>query len=180
MMKATKIILPAFAAFLAVMFALTLESVSATQWNAYQWPVSSWADLQKAINEAEEGEVIVLEKDIQAGEEDTVLAVPDRSSVSVTIDLNGHVLDRNLSGPAYNGNLFNVEGSLTIIDSAPDTPHKNGDNDIYSYKIGERTIGVTGGIITGGSLSGNGGAIYVDGGKTLVLNGGTIDRKSVV
>ena len=174
-MKAKRIILPVFAALLAVMFALTLEQVSATQWNAYQWPVSSWAELQKAINEAEEGEVIVLEKDIQAGDQDTPLEVPDRNSVSVTIDLNGHVLDRNLSDPADKGNLFNVEGSLTIIDSAPDTPHKDGDNnDIYSYKIGERTIGVTGGIITGGNLSGNGGAIYVDGGRTLILNGGTI------
>lgn len=170
-MKAMKIILPVFAAVLAVMFALTLEPVSAGQ-----LPATHWTTLQDDIEYAEEGDVIVLKKDIKAGDADTPLVVPEGQSV--TIDLNGHVLDRGLSNsidPVDGGNLFSVNGSLTIIDSAPDTPHKDGDdNDIYSYKIGERTIGVTGGIITGGKLSGNGGAIYVEGGCNLTLNGGTI------
>ena len=167
-MKTMKKIMPFFVAFIVVVFVLTIEPVSASQ--RY---VTSWASLQDAITYADENDVIIMENDIKAESRDTTLVVPE--GVSATIDLNGHVLDRNILHIKDDGNLFEVKGSLTITDSEPNTSHKDGDDkDLYSYKVGERTVVVTGGVITGGNQDGNGGAIYVDGGKNLTLNGGTI------
>ena len=72
--------------------------------------------------------------------------------IDVEIDLNGHKLYRDLSAATNDGNLFRVaDGStLTIKDSQG------------------------GGTLTGGWITGNGGAIYVEAGGTLNVNGGTI------
>ena len=96
----------------------------------------------------------------------TDLVLPDMRWVSgdVTVDLNGHVIDRGLSVETSSGLSFYISsGSLTIIDSNPSSTHTGA---LSAY---------TGGIITGGynTDSSPGGAIRVQSG-TLYLQGGTI------
>ncbi len=98
-------------------------------------------------------------KDIKLG--DDITALPDDRDLytrnsqywtqEAVIDLNGHKLDRGLTGQdaISNGYVFLNEGKLTIKDSAG------------------------GGVITGGCTSGNGGGIYNSG--TLIIDGGCIE-----
>ena len=76
------------------------------------------------------------------------------SGITVTIDLNGHILNRNLDSPITNGWVIaNSSGTLTIQDSS---------------------VGGTG-IITGGNNSStSGGGIYNEGNGQIILKGGTI------
>ena len=85
-------------------------------------------------------------------------------SGDVTLDLNGHVLDRNLTVEDPSGCcLYISRGSLTIMDSNPSSTHTGS---LAAY---------TGGIITGAynEYSSPGGAVRVQSG-TLYLRGGTI------
>ena len=75
------------------------------------------------------------------------------SGITVTIDLNGHTLNRNLDTPTANGYVINNSGILTIQDSS---------------------VGGTG-IITGGNNSlSTGGGITNQGDGQLILTGGAI------
>ena len=81
------------------------------------------------------------------------------AGTNISIDLNGHKIDRNLTLGVSNGQVFYIQGSLTIADSA------------------------TGGIITGGFNSPSsgatyGGGIYVHNGS-LTLKGGSIEGNRV-
>ena len=58
-------------------------------------------------------------------------------NAAVTLDLNGHKIDRNLTGAVADGNVITVDGNLTVTDSG------------------------TGGSITGGFNDGKGGGVYV-------------------
>lgn len=75
------------------------------------------------------------------------------SDITVTIDLNGHTLNRNLDTPTANGYVISNSGILTIQDSS---------------------VGGTG-IITGGNNSlSTGGGITNQGDGQLILTGGAI------
>lgn len=81
------------------------------------------------------------------------------AGTNISIDLNGHKIDRNLTLGVSNGQVFYVKGNLTIADSA------------------------TGGMITGGfnspsSGETNGGGVLVEGGN-LTLKGGSIEGNHV-
>lgn len=78
----------------------------------------------------------------------------------VTMDLNGHTLDRDFTVSHDDGAVIYVASELVIKDSSP-----------TSGGISEN---VTGGIITGGYNDDNGGGIVLLEGATLNLNGGTI------
>ena len=85
------------------------------------------------------------------------ISVP--AGTNITIDLNGHKIDRNLTVGVSNGQVFYVKGNLTIED------------------------GASGGMITGGfnspsSGSTYGGGILVEGGN-LTLKGGSIEGNQV-
>ena len=107
-----------------------------------QWGLN-WKKLQSLIRE---GGTIVLPCDVTAEASDTLLTV----SRDVTIDLNGHSINRNKSSASTDGRVFQVNsGTLTIRDSAG------------------------GGTVTGGKAARNGGAVYLNGGS-LNLESGTI------
>ena len=73
-------------------------------------------------------------------------------TIDITLDLNGHTINRNLSSSKEHGQVFRIEdGSLTIKDSSEAQTGK----------------------ITGGNNNGNGGAFYMDDGS-LYLEGGEI------
>ena len=85
------------------------------------------------------------------------ISVP--TGTNILIDLNGHKIDRNLTTGVSNGQVFHIQGSLTIADSA------------------------TGGMITGGynspaSGSTYGGGVFIEGGS-FTLKGGSIEGNQV-
>ncbi len=81
---------------------------------------------------------------------DATLAV----SRTVTLDLNGHVLEMTGSG-----SVIKVTGNLTLKDSTPTAKH-------------DSTTLPAGGVITGGNAS-YGGGVYIDGGQ-FTMTGGSI------
>ncbi len=104
---------------------------------------SSWVALQNALNLGQE---VKLGSDITPSSSDTSnLYVPNAKTV--TIDLNGHKINRQLTEATTNGCVIKVEGNLTVKDSA------------------------TGGSITGGNNSGNGGGVNVASGSFTLLGG---------
>lgn len=108
---------------------------------------SCWSLLDKQIDDAESGSIITLTKDYEAVTTDTYLSVPN--SQNITIDLNGHTLDRHTTAKAAGCVIRNL-GTLTITDNS--TGHT--------------------GAIYGGNNTNGGGGIHNEG--TLTLNGGTI------
>lgn len=131
-----------------------------------EFVIKTWSDLQTALNN---GGTVKLTQDITAGAGDGTLTV----TKTVTLDLNGYVINRNLKTATSNGGVILVDenGNLTINDSRPDAAHSP------AIKYKDLTTGndvvVDGGIITGGYNSGGVGGVYFKW-ATGVINGGTI------
>ena len=124
----------------------------------------------------------------------------DRSIVinkekSVTLDLNGHVL--NLTDTSGGDSWITVEGggNLTITDSSPTVPHNFEPNADGLWVLNENgTKSVTGGVITGGTgyqyqkvqpngtvyIVKAGGGVFVKAGGKLTMEGGNIVGCSAV
>ncbi|MBQ8462985.1 MAG: leucine-rich repeat protein [Prevotella sp.] len=135
--------------------------------------VSTWSELQTALNSSG---TVKLTADITASSSESRLSIT--SAVTVTLDLNGHILSRGLteSTKKDEGQVININNSgasLTITDSNPSASH----SESFTNPNGG-TFSVTGGVITGGYTHGssndsNGGAIRVGAG-TLTIQRGTI------
>ena len=113
---------------------------------------SEWEWLERHIEEEmDSDDSYTLDRDYAAAPSDGRIDIDGNKSI--TINLNGHTLNRNCSSKTDGGHVFQVHGGsmLTIEDSSA-----------------EKT-----GTITGG-WSGYGGGIYVNGGGILKLLGGTI------
>ena len=83
------------------------------------------------------------------------------SGSTVTIDLNGQTLNRNLAAAVSNGFIIKNEGTLIIQDSGTDGSITGGFNSGSGggiYNNGDLTI--TGGSITGNRASGEGAGVY--------------------
>lgn len=136
-----------------------------------------WSTLQSMIDQAADGAVIKLEQDFKAAAGDTALVIPAGKRLS--LDLNGHVLDRNLSEAKANGNAITNNGTLTILDS--------GENGGIKGACSEGSGGaiVNNGTLTveGGSFCENSareaGAIFNPAGSVLTVNGGAFYRNTV-
>ena len=114
---------------------------------------SNWGTLQHRINKARSNEVIKLDADYKATADDSSLKIP--ADKVITIDLNGHTLDRNCSKVLDDGSVIELLS-----------------NDVVSSKLTiEDSAG--GGKITGGWAK-NGGGIYVNTNCSLTLQGGNI------
>lgn len=114
--------------------------------------------MNKAWNDAENsGGVIKLMNDWKP---ESAMTVP--SGKSLTLDLNGHIIDRELynyeSGGAFV--IVQSDATLNIIDSSPDTVHKG--------------LAVKGGILTGGKSSNTSGCIDMQKGSTVKIEGCSI------
>ena len=151
-----------------------------------------WAALQTQLNgikaENEDEEInIKLEKDYTAGSDDEGLVIP--SFKNVTLDLNGHTIDRGLTNAenyASEGYVILVNNSyahLTINDSSADKTGKiTGGNGAFGGGI---YVGYYSSLtLNDGSICGNkatlGGGIYIDGYASFTLNGGSIcDNKAL-
>lgn len=117
--------------------------------------ITQWTWLLQQLEE--DGADITLDRDIVCIDQDEgPLVVPE--DTLVTLDLNGHIVDRNLTEPTENGNVITVMGELTLLDSST-----------------EQT-----GVITGGKNIGYGGGVLVKGSEDInntacfIMQGGTI------
>lgn len=101
------------------------------------------------------GGTVTLDKDYTI---DSTLDV-DRT---VTLDLNGHVIKMTGSGTVI---IIGSQANLTMIDSNNTATHT------------DSTL-PAGGVITGGNATQKGGGVYVDGGCSMTMTGGTIENCS--
>lgn len=128
--------------------------------------ITTWAELQTALSA---GGNIKLTQNITAGTGDTLLY----TNKTVVLDLNGYIINRNLTTPTENGGVIFVDenGNLTITDSRPDATHSPAIK-YKNLKTGKDVV-VNGGIITGGYSKGHAGGIRFNW-STGTMNGGTI------
>lgn len=137
------------------------------------YSVNTWDDLQVAINSSSEDDVIVVNMDL-SGYNKNRLKVNDKK---VTIELNGHTIDRRLDDDEDEGEVFYVTGGgvLTIDDHSGTGVITGGNNDDDGGGINIAKNSTC--IIKGGSVQGNysdsdGGGVNVEG--TLIMLGGSI------
>ncbi|MBR5337512.1 MAG: Ig domain-containing protein [Lachnospiraceae bacterium] len=136
--------------------------------------VSTWSQLYDAL---QEGGNVKLTKDVKYGEgggDHSSTPLEISGNKTVTLDLNGHVIDRGLKNSAAIDSGFvirvNIEAELSIRDSNPSTVHTS----LIAYdKPGSgENVTVNGGVITGGNSSDSASGLVCPG--TLKMYGGTI------
>ncbi|MBP1535364.1 MAG: leucine-rich repeat protein [Ruminococcus sp.] len=116
----------------------------------------SFTALQALIDATVQGGTLTLDRDYIGESIDYALVIP--AGKTITIDLNGHTIDRRLSGSSLfsDGYVIKVEGDLTLTDSSEGQTGK----------------------ITGGSNSGDGGGVIVDYNGSFTMTGGSISGNS--
>ena len=135
--------------------------------------LNTWADLQAAIDQAAPDETIVLTSDFTALSSDYSLMIP--AGKHLTIDLNGHTLDRNLDAWGEFGSVIQVNAgaALTVRDGGSSDGlitggyHNNGGG-----ILNRGTLVLEGGLIKGNTVLHNGGGISNNG--TMILLGGCV------
>ena len=125
---------------------------------------ASELNLRGMIEQANAGDTIKLSSN-------TEIAATLQIKKNLTIDLNGHVL--KMTG---DGSVLRVSdrATLTITDSRPQNPHTGSYEDLPAGGV------ITGGKGTdaGGSVHSVGGAVFLENGTTLKLDGGTLTGNS--
>ena len=145
--------------------------------------VNSWAGLQTALAA---GGYVRLSGDVNA-EGGSALNVP--ADVTATLDLNGNILNRGLTGASADGYVISVSGALTISDSRPDSSHNtlspggkikggNSTNGGGVYVASGGSLAMTGGEIMDNTAETAGGGVYLAGGSAFTMSGGTITENS--
>ena len=133
---------------------------------------SNWVLLQAQIDAAQDGDTIVLDRDYSAADGDSQLKIEDKT---LTLDLNGHTLNRKLSKRDKGGHVIELLGSavLTIKDSAGGGTVKGGNAECGGAVSVQKnaTLNIEGGTFTGNKAA-SGGAVYAYG--TVNLSGGAI------
>ncbi len=151
------------------------DVVSAANNDITDGDITNWAALQGAIINAEDDSTITLSQTLTAGEDDTRLSVPEGRSI--TIDLNGNTIDRNLEEVAADGSVFIVEKDSTLIitDTSADQDGRiTGGNAEYGGGIYNKgTVTFEGGNISSNKAT-HGGAILNEG--TLNMTGGCVEN----
>ena len=142
--------------------------------------VTSWPDLQTEINNAASGDTVTLAHKYTAASSHDRLKIDGNKTV--TIDLNGFVLNRNLNSEKNNGHVIEVFGGSTlIIKDSSATANAAGTGKItggYSARGGgiyvnkNAALKIESGTITGNEADVDGGGIYLAG--DLEMTGGTI------
>ena len=137
----------------------------------------SWENLQKVIEDADDGDIIVLNNDLDCTNNKSIKVDGDDVK-NVTIDLAGHRMDRKRSSDTGDGHVINVKdgAALTLIDSVGGGTLTGGNaTDGGGIKIEEDSTCIVENVnITGNKASKDGAGIYVWG--TLKMTGGTISN----
>ena len=135
--------------------------------------VSTWDELQSEITYSDS---IALASDISAG---GVLTVS--SGRSISLDLNGHKLSRNLKKEEENGCVILIESGATLklTDSAGDEGGVVGGYNTNGGGVYNKgTLNMQGGWIARNAASDKGGGVYNEG--TLNITGGTIGENTAL
>ena len=120
--------------------------------------VDNWTDLNAALKNS--NAIVDLVADVTAGPSDGALEV--NSGSNVTLNMNGHTIDRNLSAPADPGQVFRISKNKTLT--------INGNGTItggYNKRTGSEYDG--GGIYNMGTLTLN--SVYISGNRCLKKDG---------
>ena len=151
---------------------------------------TTWDELGVVL---QTGGTVTLKQDIIRTGTDTnnFLEVP--SGVTVTLDLNGHTINRALTAATAYGYVIKVSGTLTINDSSnPSTGSITGGwnnsgygGGIYINNNTNARLTLNNGAITGNKVEkasgeAKGGCIYVGQNSIFTMNGGSITGNSVI
>ena len=165
----------------------TFYTVSAAE-QAAAVQVSTWAELQETIDSVRSGScTIKLLSDMKADAKfDDAITVP--AKVQITIDLNGHRLDRAMETADKNGQVIVIKtgGELTISDSAGLKRSRITGGNAFNGGgiVNNGTLNLLGGYITGNKAGtddrqqGLGGGVLNYG--TLKIDGGNIESNTAV
>ena len=141
---------------------------------------SAWQNLQAVIDRAENGEVITLSEDITALPDDSRLTV--KSGKCLTLDLNGHTLNRNqIEYKANNGSVLYIQKNaiLTIRNSGKtEGTITGGYHDDGGGILNDGTLIMEGGSVTGNAALHAGGGI-ANNGTMILLNGSVTGNTSL-
>ena len=108
--------------------------------------VSTWDGLKDAIDDADDGETIVLDADIISdGGKSNRIKINKKKNL--TIDLDGHTVNRNRDSSSSDGHAFEISGSSTVTIKSTSTQA----------------------LVTGGYAE-NGGAVNIHDGSTVTFN----------
>ena len=129
----------------------------------------TYASLKAAIAAASNGDTVRLLKDINRATEDPAdgAAYLVEINKTITLNLNGWMIDaEGRSTVLYIGGNANV----TVTDSDP----TRNSGITYTDPISGQSVTVTGGVITGGSMTNYGGGVYIDSHGCLSMDSGAI------
>ena len=135
----------------------------------------NFTTLRNLISGTAANGTLTLTMDYVAAENESRLEI----SKNITIDLNGHIVNRNLADGIPDGNVFyvNANVTLTIKDSRPTATHSPAVT--FTNPLTQVEESIVGGIIMGGYTKGNGGGIEVASQGRLTMNGGTIANNNL-
>ena len=177
---------------ISIVLALGLMfSLMSTAFAAGEMPDGNFTDLQALIDGVGSSGTVTLDRDYVAAATEEALHI--RKGTTVTIDLNGHRIDRDLDEAAENGSVIIVDaaeytepdlittpgGALTITDMAPvamgalcngNTTGNGGGVLVDEYA----SLTIEYALILGCFAEGNGGGICLENGASCVMNDGTI------
>jgi len=132
---------------------------------------SCWAGLNVLLSQ---GGTISLSKDYKAVSTDGHLLV--ENGKTVTLDLNGHTLNRNLGSAVNEGCVIKNQGTLTINGTGGGVIKGGYSSSGGGGILNEGTLTINGGTIKENKTTSLGAGIYNATGKTLTLDGGVIDN----
>lgn len=124
-----------------------------------QWGMT-WKDLQAEMRKAKIGEpfTITVASDITAITYDSRLIIPEGKDI--TIDLNGHTINRNAKAPDTQGrDFFYVAGKLTLKNGTVKGGISSHGGGIYVSGTGDLTLDDV--TVTGNAATLKGGGVYV-------------------
>lgn len=132
----------------------------------------AWIALQNAITAAQDGDTITLTEDVTAGSEDSQLVIQNYKSL--TIDLNGHTIDRNMQEAANAGYAIYLLGNSNYTVTIKGSGTITGgwcERDGGGIYVNGMNLSLEGSVqVTGNKAETDGGGIYMSGG-TLYLCG---------
>lgn len=132
---------------------------------------SCWAGLNVLLSQ---GGTISLSKDYKAVSTDGHLLV--ESGKTVTLDLNGHTLNRSLGSAVNEGCVIKNQGNLTITGTGGGVIKGGYSSSGGGGILNEGMLTINGGTIKENKTTSLGAGIYNATGKTLILDGGVIDN----
>ena len=117
--------------------------------------IDSWQNLQAVVNGTSAGSVITLTQDLKSNYGYDMLEIGEGKKL--TIDLNGHTLDRNATRASENGSVIINDGELTLTDSVGGGVIRSGNTTGDGGIVNNGTLTIENITITGNSAQGSGG-----------------------